>query len=89
MMPYQLRRGGSGTCHYGHDSIMRGGSDDRATPTRTALRTTMRRRRRSGPAKISEQPEAEDKGKEYIPPSPFSTICYVVYVKDYEALLKL
>jgi hypothetical protein len=31
----------------------------------------MRRRRRSGPAKISEQPEAEDKGKEYIPPISF------------------
>jgi hypothetical protein len=29
MMPYQLlRRGGSGTCHYGHDSIMHGGSDE-------------------------------------------------------------
>jgi hypothetical protein len=41
MMPYLLGSGGSCTGHYGHDSIMRCGSDDRATPTRTALRTTV------------------------------------------------
>jgi len=68
MMPYEQRRGGSGTGHYCHDSIMRGGSDDGATPVRIALRTTMRRQRRCGLANISEQPEAQDEGKEYIPP---------------------
>ena len=81
MMPYEQRHGRSGTGHYGHDSFMRGGSDG-ATPVRTMLRMTMRRRRWCGLAKIGEQSEVEDEGKEYIPPSPLSIICYVVYVKD-------